>query len=102
LRAPATKFAPPISRLGGAHFFAAAVAINVRVSRTILAVHRMLELSKPLVSGTKWSEFLPCGYAITGTGAVLVLPVWRDWNFWIIARDTCCAAKTPSKSGFRA
>jgi hypothetical protein len=27
---------------------------------------------------TKWSEFLTRGFAITGTGAVLVLPVSRD------------------------
>jgi hypothetical protein len=39
----------------------------------------MLELPVVVASRTmKWSEFLTCGFAMTGTGAVLVLPVSRD------------------------
>jgi hypothetical protein len=41
---PATKFAPPIPGLGGVHFFAGAIAINICVGPRYRRFIRMLEL----------------------------------------------------------
>jgi len=97
---PRNQTCAAISGLGGVHFFPGAIAIGICVCRTIPAVHRMLELPSAAASRTR-----------DGSGANLSPAVCNNrnrrrvsttciarLNYWVIARDTCCAAKTPSKS----
>lgn len=82
-RAPATKFAPPVPGLGGVHFFAAAIAISMRQpedtgSSSNVGTAQSVSRRERAMKG---SEFLACGFAKTGTGAVLVLPGIARLNY---------------------
>src|SRR6186713_3193471 len=74
---PATKYTPPSLGPGGVFIAGGSPPPNSTSAERCMHVGTARRLSR-LERAMKWSEFLTHGFAIRGTGAVLVLPVLRD------------------------